>query len=674
MKIVKCKVTKIAKSPKTALWLKEIAERAHEIKTTLYLLCKLCIVARFKEGSVLPKTKAEMERLFKDAHMILPKGKKIVGEQQEELRRLCTDAFPRGGDDQPYTLDTKGLCSDWRSFEAERYAVLIMNHIKANYMSCLKNFIALLMHLSFNDKNEKAEIHNLADAVAMKKKVPNDLAKRIEHLVPNYHPTKDNYFYDVKIDTNTLAYLPCMLYMCQELEKKNAKLKGVLPLIRANIPGTTMLFTGDLERLLPEEFMMNANGVQVTKTSLREESGTPKKRDADGNLLCKGKDPERTFTDAEWAEKEEKRVAGQIKMWSMILDFSKSPLKSGSEWRFDTKMQTDGVSCSMYMEKSSVQTMKKAAKGAAFKQHDKELYVQDLSDDDKHELNRRRVISVDPGKNNIIMCYENGTSDYDEEHRILMDKGRTFRYTKKQRDHDTNRLATQKAAEERKKKQPPLGGKTLQQWEEALSNFNSKTVDPTLFQQYIGLVTRYQSHVRKFYSKTMFRKERFNAYRLQQKSESNMVKTFMTKMQITKTQTEEVVIAFGDGARDNTKGRAPGPSTSIRKLFQRNHLKVIDVGEAWTSKRCFHCKSGAGVNEPCRKMENKKGKLVDVWGLCRCELCSRPWSRDYHACLNIAYLALEHLQGHSRPAYLCGGTLVRKQQNAHHTLAPGLGT
>jgi hypothetical protein len=279
---------------------------------------------------------------------------------------------------------------------------------------------------------------------------------------------------------------------------------------------------------------------------------------------------------------------------------------------------------------------------------------------------------VDPGKNNIIACYENGTAVYDEEHRILMDAGRTFRYTKKQRDHDTNRQASKKAAEERKKKQLPLGGKTLQQWEEALSNFNSKTVDPVLFREYIAMTMSYTSHVKGFYSKTVFRKERFNAYRLKQKSESNMVKTFIKKMDI--VDKNNVVVAFGDGARDNTKGRAPGPSTSIRKLFQRNHLKVIDVGEAWTSKRCFHCKSKDGVNEPCRKTLNKKGNLMDVWGLRRCELCSRPWSRDYHACLNIAFLALEHLQGHSRPAYLCGEKLVRKQQNAHDMLASELGT
>jgi transposase len=493
--------------------------------------------------------------------------------------------------------------------------------------------------------------------------VPGELAQHRKKLVPDRHPTRNNYFYDVKIDANTLDYLPCMLYMCQFLEERKEKIKGVLPLIRANIPGTVMLFTADLLNLLPEEFMVDGNGNQITKKLLREESATSKKRDAEGNLLSKGKDPEKLFTDAEWVEKEEKRISGQIKMWSTILDFSKRPLKSGPEWRFDTKMQTDGVSCSLYMEKRSIQTMKKAAKGDAFKQHEKELYVQDLSDDNKHELSGRRLISVDPGKNNIVACYENGTAVYDEENRILMDKGRTFRYTKKQRDHETNRKAYQKAAEEGKKKQPPLGGKTLQQWEEALSNFNSKTVDPGLFREYIVLVMRYKSHVKGFYSKTVFRKQRFNAYRLKQKSESNVVNNFVKKMNI--TDKNDVVIAFGDGARDNTKGRAPGPSTSIRKLFQRNGLKVIDVGEAWTSKRCFHCKSNDGVNEPCRKMLNTNGNPIDVWGLRRCELCYRPWSRDYHACLNIAFLALEHLQGHSRPAYLCGGTtIVRKKQNA----------
>ena len=129
MKIVKCRVSKIVRSPQAAQFLKDVAERAHNIKTALYLLCKLCIITRFKEKKELPSSKAELERLFMDAHMILLKGKKIVGAQQEELRRLCTEAFPHDQNNEPYTLDTKGLCTNWRSFEAERYAILIMNHI-----------------------------------------------------------------------------------------------------------------------------------------------------------------------------------------------------------------------------------------------------------------------------------------------------------------------------------------------------------------------------------------------------------------------------------------------------------------------------------------------------------------------------------------------------------------
>jgi hypothetical protein len=42
-----------------------------------------------------------------------------------------------------------------------------------------------------------------------------------------------------------------------------------------------------------------------------------------------------------------------------------------------------------------------------------------------------------------------------------------------------------------------------------------------------------------------------------------------------------------------------------------------------------------------------------VWGVRRCCGCDRPWSRDYHACLNIACLARAILDQLPRPQYLC---------------------
>ena len=110
----------------------------------------------------------------------------------------------------------------------------------------------------------------------------------------------------------------------------------------------------------------------------------------------------------------------------------------------------------------------------------------------------------------------------------------------------------------------------------------------------------------------------------------------------------DVVVAFGNGARNNVRGRAPGPSTAIRSLLQRHHYTVLDIHEPYTSKRCFCCKRPDAENEACRT--DQKGR--PAWGVRRCNRCGTSWSRDFHACLNIDRVAREHLAGLSRPEYL----------------------
>jgi hypothetical protein len=265
---------------------------------------------------------------------------------------------------------------------------------------------------------------------------------------------------------------------------------------------------------------------------------------------------------------------------------------------------------------------------------------------------------VDPGKNNIIMCYEQGSAVYED--RKLLDRGKLFRYTQKQRNHETHVNSNRSKAEKRKAKRW-CGDRFVAEWEEALSKFNSKTVNPQRFRQYMTLFLQCRQHTKAFYSKTIFRKERFNTYRLLQSTQARVVEHFKQRM----GKPEDVVVAFGDGARNNVRGRAPGPSTAIRKLFQRNHFKVVDVSEAYTSKRCFACKDAKrGNNEACRQRLADNGKMYDVWGVRRCELCRTTWSRDYNACLNIAFIAQEHLSGRERPAYLQPETTVG-QRKAH---------
>ena len=141
------------------------------------------------------------------------------------------------------------------------------------------------------------------------------------------------------------------------------------------------------------------------------------------------------------------------------------------------------------------------------------------------------------------------------------------------------------------------------------------------------------------------RKQRLDAYRRKQHSESRLISSFKAKF----GPPRDVVVAFGDGALNQLSGKAPGPTTAILRLLQRNHYPVIDVHEPYTSKHCFACKRPDTENGPCR-LDKATGR--DAWGVLHCCQCWTTWSRDFHACLNINCIAREHLAVLDRPDYL----------------------
>jgi len=165
------------------------------------------------------------------------------------------------------------------------------------------------------------------------------------------------------------------------------------------------------------------------------------------------------------------------------------------------------------------------------------------------------------------------------------------------------------------------------------------------FRAHIAAFYVYVNATRAFWNEPFHRKQRLDAYRQKQRSESRLIKAFEAKF----GPPQDVVVAFGDGARNGLSGRAPGPSTAIRRLLQRNHYPVIDVHEPYTSKRCFACKRPDAENGPCR-LDKATGR--DAWGVRRCCRCGTSWARDFNACLNIDRIAREHLAGLDRPDYL----------------------
>jgi hypothetical protein len=193
---------------------------------------------------------------------------------------------------------------------------------------------------------------------------------------------------------------------------------------------------------------------------------------------------------------------------------------------------------------------------------------------------------------------------------------------------------------------PIVQGRSIDEWIAWLAEQPSRrTLDLETFCAHVVAFYTYVSATRAFWTDPFHREQRLDAYRRKQRSEAKLANAFKS----TFGAPENVVVAFGDGARNNLSGRAPGPSTAIRRLLQRHHYPVLDVHEPYTSKRCFACKRPDANNEPCR-LDKATGR--DAWGVRRCCRCGTSWARDFNACLNIDRIVREHLAGLSRPEYL----------------------
>ena len=284
---------------------------------------------------------------------------------------------------------------------------------------------------------------------------------------------------------------------------------------------------------------------------------------------------------------------------------------------------------------------KKAPKYAEYPEED---YVHRLPDAAaRARFHALTLVSIDPGKVNLIQATSAASVRHEAGATLKVD---TLRYTARQRASETRAARARRRAEAFRAIAPPVLGMTIDEWEALLSRQPSRrTLDPAAFRMHMALFAAYGAFTRPFWTERFHREQRLDAYRRTQRSEARLIQAFQAKF----GPPAHVVVAFGDGARNGLVGRAPGPSTAIRRLLQRHHYRVLDVHEPYTSKRCFACMRPDAENGPCRL---DKATGLAAWGVRRCCRCGTTWSRDVHACLNIDRVAREHMAGLDRPDYL----------------------
>lgn len=417
----------------------------------------------------------------------------------------------------------------------------------------------------------------------------------------NKFSDKENYCYQVKC--NPLNFIEILIKMSLEIENKKEKTFSVFPLRKSIIPKYIKLDTTTVLHLLFEKGMNK------------------------GFYLKKGNT--KMF---------------QHFIWTHFFRLDKK-IFNKKGYIFTGEISTDGFSSSILFirkdlynpnGKNKVKTIRKP------KGFSNEKYIDELKLKERKELRKYNVIGLDPGKSDLIFC-----STKDENDKIT-----TFRYSQIQRNKEIRNKRYTRILENDKKKLK-INNKSIKEYENELSKFDSKICSFDNVLKYIKCKNEVNNILSDYYEKEVYRKLKWYGFINRQRSEKWMINNFEKKFGSNK----ENILCFGDWEqRKHLKFSPATKGIGMRKLFRNAGYKVYLVDEFRTSKiNCFNFQE----NEKFRKRQNPrpwKTNIVKYHGLLRSK--SVPNSkldkqilvnRDLNGSLNIRMIGLCHINNKKIP-------------------------
>ena len=414
-------------------------------------------------------------------------------------------------------------------------------------------------------------------------------------LPPKTKYEKNSVMYDLKC--KTMDYLPCMIYMMKQVENDDESVNNVFPLRSEITPKYIRLDTTTLVNLL-----------------LRKEHGTK------GFFKTKGE-----------------LKKNEDKIWKFFFRTERKMFhKTG--FSFHHMVSTDGIGLSILFLRDDLvgKKLPMMKKGIS-----KELYIDEL--DDYSKLQNKKVIGIDPGKEDLIYCVDDASKD-----------ANIFRYSQNQRRKETKMKKYNNIILGMKTNK--IEGKTIIEYETDLSHFNRKSLQITKFKEYLQEKNRINHILFRFYRKELFRKLKFGKYINIKRNEQKMISDFKK----TYGNPENVVICIGDWEqRKQMKYKEPTLGKGIRTLFRKNNYDVFLVDEFRSSCKCSRCDGGICEKFMVREHPNKKknkDELRLIHGLLHCKNGCGSWNRDRNGSSNIYKIAKNAINNIDRPSYLCRET------------------
>lgn len=298
-------------------------------------------------------------------------------------------------------------------------------------------------------------------------------------------------------------------------------------------------------------------------------------------------------------------------------------------------IETDGVSVTILLIRNEF--IGKHLPNNKFQE--RETYLDEVSN--TTELQTKKIVAVDMGKNDLIYCVDGTEKDANK-----------FRYSQDQRRKETKSKKYSKLLLEFRNTK--IGDKTIIEYETELSTYNKKTMIIEDFKNYIKKKNEINHIVFGFYEQYILRKLKLNTYLNTKRSEQRMLQNFQKIF----GKPDSVIISFGDWEqRQQMKYKEPTKGKGMRTLFRKYGYHTYLVDEFRSSCKCSKCNGGECnkflmVDNPKPYRDNQQL----CWGLLRCKSCNGFWNRDCNGAKNIYKIASSAVNKIARPDYLCRTT------------------
>ena len=574
-KTVKVSLKSIVRNEQSIVKINKMVQTMNKIIIHTYHFIKLYILTTYNDYDKIPDINMKfVTRIIKTFCERDNRGRQFKEDDLSDNINEFHETYYKGIMNEENDISYTGL-TQLIEYQATSVVTAFNNHIQEHFES----FINRIVNRYFN-KDEKVKIYKsqykqeeLNDFLDKLKVLKSDLLNGTDKADKKYSRFKKIFETEILKNFSVKKSLKSML--------DNDPLSLMVPMI--NISNYSRKLELELQKEDDKDKQVNI----ITAFPLAK-SCVPRYIDLDSKLLCLNLIGKKSTHYYNNMSKNFDNIWGEVFKMRLSVFHKKG-------YKFARTLSTDGVACSLLFiredkykpdKKCFVHQMKKPICYSEFD------HLEFIDSDHKKKLSKMKIIGIDPGKEELLHATDGKTIKCTKDNGKTFRKTNDFKYTQKQRDHETRSVIYQNRILEHKQNMIIYlkNGEqlTIEQLESKLSKYNSSSCDLFEAFNYIILKNIINSKIMAHYEEDVYRRLKWYSFINRQKSEDKMIREFKAK--IGDPDKEDICLIWGDFCENGNymKGLKSSKGVGMKRIFKRAGYHNYIVNEANTSKYLFN--------------------------------------------------------------------------------------